>query len=102
MTDELLAFGAIASLVVAISTAIAVLVKLRPETQKLTLSIAGDAVVVQAGVIKSLREEIERLDAQHKECEVEREADREMFEREINELRLMILRIDRPREPREE
>lgn len=103
--NEPLVIGALVTAVVSVITAVGTLYKVKPDTNRVTVSAAEGAVVVQTGVIKSLQEELSRLDEDHKDCEKrmvamraenleELDIMRKQYRAEIRELRTIVEAVD--------
>lgn len=98
---DLTTIGAVASLIIALTTSVVMLFKMRPEANKVVMEAGTSLVVVQSTVISTLEKQVTRLERQHRECEEGRAEDRIAFKREIMELRELVLGIDTRRPPRE-
>jgi threonine dehydratase len=70
-----------------IITAIVAAFKVKPDIARVTVSAAEGAVIVQSGVISSLRDELNRLKADHAECEKRHDEMEERLTREVEQLR---------------
>lgn len=108
---EPIVIGAIVTAVLSIITAVGTLYKVRPDANRITVGAAEGAVIVQTGVIKSLQEELARMDNDHKECEIrltnmraehikQMAALRKDYQNEIRELRILVEAIDERKKDR--
>lgn len=86
--------GAAATLISGVVAAVVALFKLRPDTNRVVVSAAEGAVVVQTSVITNLQKEIERLGSDHQDCEKRVTDQKKDYQLEIAELRLLIKAID--------
>jgi hypothetical protein len=79
---------------------IVALFKMRPETSRIVVSAAEGAVIVQSGVITSLKNEIQRLHEDHELCQDEVQELRDLLdlinERKIQRRKLPILPEEAP------
>lgn len=99
LAPEAVTIGAVATLASSLTAAIISLKKVKPETDKTTVSVAGEAVIVQSNVIKDLNAEIERVKNHHEECEEAREIDRQNFYKALEKVRDECLKNHVPRHP---